>query len=534
MNLTPHQKRQLRFILILLIGIPATMFGVYKGVQYLTMAGADATPKGAVVSNLTSSALVVSWVTEKEVKGYVVPVLNGTEQSPVADDKGDEKSSSHYVQLKSLEPSTDYSFTLLSDGDKYKNGDGGEYKFTTARVEEETLIPNSVQGSIEGNDLKNAEVYVMFSDKSVYPVSARVPEHGGWLVELSAFKSVTDKSSVKTTKDTQLVVIARNGMGKGAVLEGAYSALFDSKDTLVQNLILEDMELTKFLSYFPNEAILGVSVIEPKPTPTPTPTPTPSPTPAPTPPPQPTAYVVKQDVVWDNITSDSSSPSLTTGEDTILITNLTDTNFIISWRSSSKEEGYVKYGTEKTEIKSELRDARDNLTTRGKYYSHYIESVRLEPDTTYYFEVYSGTSIYDDNGQKYSVKTLPTLSSPPPLETRAGKIINATDPSDWVLIFKIVDNDELGTLGSSGYISVLPDVNGTWVLVMGDARSEDGSSYFSFSNSDILQGYFLGAESKKYDFNLSQNDIELNIDELGEGTGTKVKLLTDYGILDLR
>lgn len=529
MNLTPHQKRQLRLILILLIGIPATMFGVYKGVQYLTMAGADATPKGAVVSNLTTSALVVSWVTEKEVKGYVVPVLSSTEQSPVADEKGDEKSSSHYVQLKSLEPSTQYSFTLLSDGDKYKNGEGGEYKFTTAAVGVDTPVPNPVQGSVEGEDLENAIVYIMFTDKSVYPVSARVPEHGGWLAELSSLRSVTDKSVVKTTNDTQLVVIVRNGSGKGAILQGAYSALFDSNGKLVQNLILEDMELTKFLSYLPNEAILGVSVIEPKPEPEPEPEPE-----KPTPTPQPTEYVVKQDVVWDNIGSDSSSPSLTTGEDTILITNLTDTNFIISWRSSSKEEGYVKYGTAKTEMNSELRDARDNLTTRGKYYSHYIESVRLEPNTTYYFEVYSGSSLYDNNGQKYSVKTFPTLSSPPPLETRAGKIVNATDPSDWVLIFKIIDNDELGTLDSSGYISVLPDVNGTWVLVMGDARSEDGSSYFSFSNSDILQGYFLGAESKKYDFNLSQNDIELDIDELGEGTGTKVKLLTDYGILDLK
>jgi hypothetical protein len=68
---------------------------------------------------------------------------------------------------------------------------------------------------------------------------------------------------------------------------------------------------------------------------------------------------------------------------------------------------------------------------------------------------------------------------------------------------------------------------------MGDARSEDGSSYFSFSNSDILQAYFLGADSKKYDFNLSQNDIELDVSKIGSGTTSKVKLLSDYGILDL-
>ena len=80
MNLTPHQKRQLRFVIILVLGIPLTVFAVYKGIQLVTRASGDATPRDVVVTNLTTSALTVSWVTDKAVEGSVIPVLNGTEK----------------------------------------------------------------------------------------------------------------------------------------------------------------------------------------------------------------------------------------------------------------------------------------------------------------------------------------------------------------------------------------------------------------------------------------------------------------------
>ncbi len=247
---------------------------------------------------------------------------------------------------------------------------------------------------------------------------------------------------------------------------------------------------------------------------------------------QPKTYTVKQDVVWESLVGSSGTVDLDTGEDTVTITNLTDTYAVISWRSSKKEEGYIKYGTSKAEMNDEIIDLRDSLSEKGEYYSHYVETGRLEPDTTYYFQVYSGDDVYDNDGAKYTIKTYSTLSSAPPLESKVGKIINTSDLSDWVLIAKVVDNDELGTSGSSAFLSVLPDSNGTWELVFGDVRSQDGSSYFSFSDSDILQIYVLGAIDSKYDFNLSLDDIQLDISKLGEGSTGKINLLLDYGILN--
>ncbi len=538
MTLTPHQKRQLTYVILLIVGIPLTIFAVYKGVQLLTNASGDTTPQDVVVTNLTTSSLSISWVTDKAVDGYVVPVLNGTEQNPVLDKRGTGKRQTHYVVLKGLEPSTEYFFTIVSDNEKYSKGTLGDYKFTSAQIGEETPVPNPVYGTISGANSDAYLVYALFKDKSVYPVSSEVPSNGNWIIQLSSFRKISDKSLTRVTDITELIIIARDGLYKASILEGAYSELFNASGRLNEELILEEIDINKVTSYFPAESILGTVVTpipdpEPDPKPDPVPTPTPTPTPIPTPTPQNSTYVVRQDVPWGNLTSGSTivNANMTTGEESILIANLTDINFVIAWRSNVKEQGYVKFGKSKGALDQEINDTRDTLTTKKEYFSHYIDTGRLEPDTTYYFEVHSGDTVYDNDGKLYTVTTYPNLSMAPALDTREGKVINTPDPSDLVLVFNLIDNDGAGTSGSSGYLATIPDTDSLWMVVIGDARSSDGSSYFTFSDEDILQATVLGAEDSTFDFNLGQNDIELDVSKVGGETKTKVALLLDYGIV---
>lgn len=535
MNLTPHQKRQFKYLLILIIGIPLTVFAVYKGVQLISNAGEDPTPHDIVISNVTSSALTISWITDKSVNGYVIPVLNGTEQNPVLDKRGEGKRVSHYVVLKGLEPSTEYSFIIVSDEEKYTKGSSENYKFKTASVMEETPVPSYALGTVAGSNIKDAVVYITFEDKSTYPVSVDIPESGNWTVELSLLKSIKDGSSAVVADGTNLVVVARNSKDEGAVLNGSYSSLFNKSGQMKNDLILETVESDKIMAYFPKEVLLGEIVYaEPVPSPVPEPSPEPEPTPLPESPNLDEVYIVRNDVNWEDLSATGSGTlSLTTGESSVMVANLTDTSLAIVWRSSEKEEGFVKYGTNKENLSNEMIDSRDTLTTKGKYYSHYISSDRLSPNTTYYFEIHSGNKVYDKNGSKYSVATLSTLSTAPALDMRTGKILNASDPSDWIPIFKIIDNDGKGTSESSGYLATLPDSNGLWTLVVGDARSSDGSSYFVFSDEDILQGYFLGAMDKKFDFKIAQEDIQLDVNALSGITSPKVDLLHNYGIVGL-
>jgi len=537
MKLTPHQQRQLKYVLILIVGVPLTVFAVYKGIQLVSRAGEDPTPHDIVVSNVGSNSLTISWITDKSVNGYVIPVLNGTEQNPMLDKRGDGKRKIHYVEVKGLEPSTKYSFVIVSDEEKYTKGSSGPYEFTTASVMEDTPVPSYALGTVAGSNIKDTVVYITLEDKSSYPVSVDLPQSGNWTVELSLLRSIKDGTSLPVTDNTNLVVIARNDVDEGAVLKGSYSTLFDKSGQLKNDLIIETVDKAEIISYFPKEVLLGETIYaEPIP-PEPEPEPNPEPNPEPTNPietPLEEVYIVRNDVPWNDLsTSMSGSFTFTTGQDSVVIANLTDTSFVVAWRSSEKEEGYVKYGTSKTGLNSEMIDSRDTLTTKGKYYSHYVSSDRLSPNTTYYFEIHSGDKVYDKGGSKYSVATLPTLSTAPAFDMRTGKVLNAPDPSDWVVIFKIIDNDSKGTSGSSGYLATLPDAQGSWTLVVGDARSSDGSSYFLFSDDDILQGSFLGAMDKKFDFNIAQDEIQLDVSALSGTAGSKVDLLPNYGIVGL-
>jgi hypothetical protein len=135
----------------------------------------------------------------------------------------------------------------------------------------------------------------------------------------------------------------------------------------------------------------------------------------------------------------------------------------------------------------------------------------------------------------YSVRTYPTLTTPPPFETKSGSVSNTSSPSEWVIVAKIIDDDEVGTPGSSGYVSTIPDENGNWILTIGDTRNENGTSYFSFSNSDILSIYFLGASTKTFDNPISMSEILLDASQVDNSSVSgKVKLLYDYGIVNIK
>jgi hypothetical protein len=532
MYLTPHQKKQLRLVIILLIGIPLTLFAGYKGFQLITKAGVEATPKDVIISNVTTNSMTISWVTEKSTDGYVIPILNGTSQSPVKDKRGSGNRYTHYVELKGLEPDTKYDFQIVSDGTKYSDDQGEDYQFTTAVLSSDTPVPNPIHGTVTGFSSDDVLIYALLTNKTSFPVSTIVPSGGNWIVDLSTFRSITDDSLIRVTDDTQLTLIARTSTTKGVSIEGSYSTIFDSNGKLNPTYTFEIGEQTDLMTYFPTESKLIAKEIEVTP-------------PIVTPDividdteeeteydsEEDTVYEIKKDLVWGNLVEDSAGPNLDSGEDTILITNLTDVGFTVAWRSSSKEEGYVKYGESKTDLSEEAQDVRDGLTTKGKYYSHSIELSRLTPETAYYFAVYSGEDVYNNSGQYYLVETFPTLSSPPPFETRSGSLENITDPSDYILIAKLVDEDESGSTGESEYVSTIPDENGNWILTVGDTRTKDGLQYFTFSSADSLKMFIVGNSTKTFDYTATQTNIEIDTILIGSVSTTKISLLEDYGLI---
>jgi hypothetical protein len=112
----PSKKRkELTIIAILLIGIPLVVFATYQIYNLITRASVEAKPNNVLLSNLTTSAVTVSWVTDVSANGSVIPVVNSSEKSPVIDKRGSGKRYTHYVELSDLEPNTEYQFIIVSD-----------------------------------------------------------------------------------------------------------------------------------------------------------------------------------------------------------------------------------------------------------------------------------------------------------------------------------------------------------------------------------------------------------------------------------
>lgn len=534
MYLTPYQKKQLRIVIILVIGIPLTLFGMYQAVQWFTSAGAETQPKNVVVGNITTNSITVTWTTDSKITGSVVPVLNGSEQGTVTDRRGNEKKKTHYVELKNLEPGTKYEFKILSGSDTYTDGsDNKEFAFTTANISTDTPVPKPVHGELGSTYGDDALIYVFPKDKSTYPVVTAPSSNGNWLIDLSSLRKISDKSMYKVSDSTNLIVIAVSGPDNGGTVEGTYGDIFDSSGKLTENLVATGGEYEQYIG---NAAKLIASEEEED-------TPTQPRNEEPYVPPvtqEPEEdeeefdreYELRTDLVWINLVSadgSTSSAPANYGPSTVTVTNLTDVSFTALWYSQEKKTGHIMYGTSPSNLTERGRDERDGIATQGEYYLHSIEVTQLQPETQYYFKVYSNDEAYEET---YELTTFAIQSSPPQFETISGTV-NAQDYESVVVIAKFRDNDGIGSSGTSYPISTVVDSQGTWILTIGGARDENGE-YFDKSSSDtvIFEPMYLNKPPKIETTVGEATSDEVSI-SLTESTTsfTKIPLLTDYGIL---
>ncbi len=535
----PSKKRkELTIIAILLIGIPLVVFATYQVYNLITRASVESKPNNVILSNLTTSAVTVTWVTDVPATGSVIPVVNSSEKSPVIDSRGSGKRYTHYVELSDLEQDTEYQFIIISDSKKYTSEGSKNFTFKTARISADTPTPNPIHGSVNGASGNDVMLYALLKDKSTYPVSTEIPTGGNWIMDLSALRKISDKSMVVVSDSTNIVIIAVSGSNKGAVIEGSYSELFDSNGKLKDVYPLNIGENSTLYSYFPPAAMLEAysSGNETPVTPV-----TPS-----------TPEVEEEEeeeeifdrrfriihqLNWiDMVTANGSVGTGNFGESTVDIVNLTDTGFTVLWISEQKEQGYVRYGTSLNSLTNDASDERDGLTNRGSYYVHTVSLSRLQPETEYFFEIKSGDDTYDNDGSKYSITTFATLGSPPPFESVTGVVTGVPDHKEAIATVFIKDGDDSGSKGESLKMSTLIDENGKWILSIGGSRTEDGSSYFEYTSGDSLYVDILTTVSSDTHTEsmqgISEKDIEISLGATSSSVSyTRVELLGNYGIL---
>lgn len=161
------------------------------------------------------------------------------------------------------------------------------------------------------------------------------------------------------------------------------------------------------------------------------------------------------------------------------ITNVRDQAATISWLTRNESlTGRVLYGTDPTNLNFLAYDDRGETATAQ---NHYVTLTELVHNTTYYYEVQSGS--HSTTG---SLTTAPTLPPPAPSGVSYGRIFYADGitPAPGTIVYLTIrdaDGSSPDTLGDSAPLSALVESSGYWSYSFSNARTQDLQGYFTIS-----------------------------------------------------
>ncbi|MCE5273128.1 T9SS type A sorting domain-containing protein [bacterium] len=157
--------------------------------------GASATLRGLTLTDVTSSAATLSWLTDVNGKALVRYGKAGESLNQTAEfDSKSLDGAMRMVQLLKLEAETEYNYEVVINGTTYNNN-GQPFTFTSAKVG--TGLPYTVFGRLldeSGNPLSKALVYVELKNKDEVslPLLAVTDAKGYWDINLANFKKTAD------------------------------------------------------------------------------------------------------------------------------------------------------------------------------------------------------------------------------------------------------------------------------------------------------------------------------------------------------
>lgn len=165
----------------------------------------------------------------------------------------------------------------------------------------------------------------------------------------------------------------------------------------------------------------------------------------------------------------------------IKVTNVTDNSFTVTFLTDEATSGFVKYGTEAGSLSSQSSDDRDQLSgSVGTFSLHHVTIRGLQPDTSYFFVLGTGSKAqFDNGGTPFTVRTAQRAGAPSAAKTIYGNILNTTGgPAEGSIVFVSVDG--------VGEMSSLVKGSGSWAVPLSNARTTDGSGYAQITDDTTL------------------------------------------------
>lgn len=226
-------------LIILIIGIVASVFLINKGTRWFTRAAPGTTPKQVKFTNIADNGFTVSWITDEATSGFVR--YGTTKLDQVARDDRDELTGqtgnfiTHHVTLQNLNPLTTYQFQIGSGGVSYDNN-GQNHQVSTASTLTTSPSPSDVAYGVVNNQAGSPAdgAIVYLSLPGAMSQSALVKASGNWVISLNLARSEDLSSYVQYDRQATIEEILVQAGSQGT----ATAVVTTKNDSPVPNITL--------------------------------------------------------------------------------------------------------------------------------------------------------------------------------------------------------------------------------------------------------------------------------------------------------
>ena len=158
----------------------------------------------------------------------------------------------------------------------------------------------------------------------------------------------------------------------------------------------------------------------------------------------------------------------------VLISNISDTSFSVSWITAKETVGYVKYGENPSYLNKTESENAPSAT-----FTHLITVTGVKTNTLYFFRIYSENVGFDDNGSLWQVKTATSLPQNYKSVVLSGSVYASTSiPESDALVFIDIDGAEL--------LSAKTASDGSWLISTAMLHTKNLKSFFAVDEKNTL------------------------------------------------
>lgn len=189
---------------------------------------------------------------------------------------------------------------------------------------------------------------------------------------------------------------------------------------------------------------------------------------------------------------ETSRPLTSSADATIIpsnlhISNVSDSQFSVSWLTAKETTGYISYSDQQSSFLTAFDD-RDEDGKPKNYIAHHVTVKNLKENTTYVFKIYSGKVIFDNKGENFRQNTGPKIVSTLSLNPAYGTIADERDkPISGALVYL--------TLGKGLPLSTLVKEGGTWLIPLNNVRTQDLLGRPEIASPEVIQISILFSEN---------------------------------------